>query len=366
MSRATALAPHGSAVPGRPEPGDLAALVDARLRELIDERRDSSRSLPQPFAQLWECLAHLVSGGKKIRPRLLLEAYAALGGTDARAAVDAACATELLHVALILHDDVIDKDLVRRGEMNISGHFASQAMLRGADITRARGWGETSSLLAGDLMLTLAQSLLARLPVAAEKRLGALDAFDRAVFASAAGEHADVWLSLNLEQASAYDVLSMIENKTAAYSFEAPLTLAGILAGAEDALLAELAAIAKHLGVIYQLRDDVLGVFGDEHETGKSTLSDLREGKETLLVTFARADRSWPEVQHLFGDPELTPDGGRRLRAAIEASGARDLVESLITDRCEHVNALVSSPSIPTALADRLSALAETCAARTA
>src|SRR5690606_17128174 len=131
-------------------------------------------------------------------------------GIDERAAIDAACAVELLHLALVIHDDVIDKDLMRRGEMNITGRFASEAMVRGASRSDARAWGEASSLLAGDLILTTAHSLLARLDIPEERRHAVLDVFDDTVFESAAGEHCDVWLSLHLDQARPEDVLTMI------------------------------------------------------------------------------------------------------------------------------------------------------------
>ncbi|MGM7696851.1 polyprenyl synthetase family protein [Microbacterium sp. A84] len=306
----------------------------------------------------------MAAGGKRIRPRLLMGAYEALGGIDERVAVDAACAMELLHIALVIHDDVIDKDLMRRGEMNISGRFASEAMLRGTTRRDANAWGEASSLLAGDLMLTLAHSLLARLDIHDERRQAVLDVFDDTVFESAAGEHYDVWLSMRLQQATAQDVLAMVDQKTAAYSFQAPLILAAILAGSTTSVIDELTAIARRIGVIYQLRDDVLGLFGDERETGKSTISDLREGKETLLIAYARSDVAWAEVESLFGDSALSVADSRRLKRVIEESGALVFVESFITERCDEVYQLVQEAALPAALKSQLLTLTSACNSR--
>lgn len=343
---------------------DVAVAFEARLMEIFVQRRERSHAFSAPYAQLWESLERMARRGKKIRPRVLMNAYQALGGIDERVAVDAACAMELLHIALVIHDDVIDKDLMRRGEMNISGRFASEAMLRGAARRDANAWGEASSLLAGDLMLTLAHSLLARLEIADEQRQAVLDVFDATVFESAAGEQYDVWLSMHLEPANAQDVLAMVDQKTAAYSFQAPLVLAALLAGATTSLIDELTVIARQIGVIYQLRDDVLGLFGDERETGKSTLSDLREGKETLLIGYARADPAWPEVEPLFADDALSIADGHRLRRVIEESGALLCVESLITERCENVYRLIQEATLPDALKDQLTTLATACTAR--
>ncbi|GGD66719.1 polyprenyl synthetase family protein [Microbacterium murale] len=344
---------------------DVTAAFDTRLTELVARRKEHSRAFSTPYAQLWNALERMALGGKKVRPRLLLDAYRALGGTDERAAVDAACAIELLHVALVIHDDVIDRDLVRRGEMNITGRFASEALLRGASRREAHAWGEASSLLAGDLMLTLAHSVLAGIDVDESRRRTVLDIFDETVFESAAGEHHDVWLSLQLESATSEDVLAMVDQKTAAYSFQAPLTLAAVLAGAPSRVVDELTVIARRIGVIYQLRDDVLGVFGDERETGKSTFGDLREGKETLLISYARSDAAWATVAPYFGDDEMGASEAESLRRVIEESGALLFVESLISERCDEVHRLIRESHLPTAMIHQLVDLVSTCDART-
>ena len=305
-------------------------------------------------------------GGKMIRPRLLIDAHEDLGGTATSAAIDAAGAMQLLHIGLIIHDDVIDNDTARRGEMNITGQFSSEAMLLGATIAAAQTWGISSSLLAGDLMLNEAQSLLARLDLDAPRRLAVLDIYDETIAESVAGEQSDVWLSLHLDEADSGDVLTMIGRKTAAYSFEAPLSIAAILAGSNDCLVERLRAIGRRIGTVYQLRDDVLGLFGDEHETGKSVLSDLREGKETLLVNTARAHPAWSEVAHLFGDRALDAQGGLRLRQAIEESGARAYVESMIAEHCKTIAGLIAEAELPQALASRLADLTSASSLRCA
>lgn len=344
---------------------DVEFSFEDRLTQVLADGQRRSRAFSTQYAELWESLTRMTLGGKMVRPRLLLDTHEALGGLDERAAVDSACAMQLLHIALVIHDDVIDNDTVRRGEANISGKFASEAMRLGAARCEAQAWGVASSLLAGDLMITLAHSLLARLDITEAKRNMVLDIFDDTIFESAAGEHSDVWLSLHLEEANSDDVLAMVSQKTAAYSFQAPLLIAAVLAGADSSLIDELSAISRQIGVIYQLRDDVLGLFGDESATGKSTLSDLREGKETLLIAFARSDPSWAEVQLAFGDRLLGTADGHRLRTVIEESGARVFVESMIAERCENVNRLIRAAGLPTALSNRLVQLTSDCSSRT-
>lgn len=345
---------------------DIAFSFQDRLAQVLAEGRQRSRAGSPQYGQLWESLTRMATGGKLIRPRLLMDAHRSLGGGDQAAAVDAACAMQLLHIALVIHDDVIDNDTVRRGEANISGEFASDAMRRSAGRREAQAWGNATALLGGDLMLTLAHSLLARLDVDDAKRRAILDIFDDTVFQSAAGEHSDVWLSLHLEEARSQEVLEMAGQKTAVYSFQAPLLIAAVLAGANSSLAEELAAIAVQIGLVYQLRDDVLGLFGDEQVTGKSSFSDLREGKETLLIAFARSDPSWADVQHLFGDRMLSTADGHRLRTVVEESGTLVFVESIISERCEGLYRFIRESTLPPALRHQLIELTSECNRRTA
>lgn len=351
-----------------PEPAPhierLPLSIEGRLSEVLAERRLRSRGFPFQYEQLWESVERMAQRGKKIRPQLLLDTYRALGGGDEVAAIDAACAIELLHLALVIHDDVIDGDHHRRGEMNIAGAFAWDATMRGVSEHTANGWGDSTALLAGDLVLTLAHSLIARLDLPQTQREALLTVFEDTVFESVAGEQHDVWLSLQIEQTHPSQVMMMAEQKTAAYSFDAPLRLAAVLAGVEPAVIDELSAIGRRIGVIYQLRDDVLGVFGDPNKTGKSTLSDLREGKQTLLIAYARADETWPEVAPLFGDSQLSIPDAQRLRDVVEKSGARLFVDSLIDEHCEKVYALIDAATIPPALREQLSALTTLCSTR--
>lgn len=138
----------------------------------------------------------------------------------------------------------------------------------------------------------------------------------------------------------------------------------GPCAGCSTSFVHELSSIASQIGIIYQLRDDVLGLFGDETLTGKSVLSDLREGKETLLITFARSDPAWAQVASDFGDRNLDASGGQRLRRVIEESGARVFVESVITQRVEALNRAIDEAAFPSALNAQLMALSAACSSR--
>ena len=281
--------------------------------------------------QLWAALAQAAEGGKRLRPALFHSVYLALGGQDSAVAARVGAALELLHTALVVHDDVIDGDDVRRGTPNVVGVFAGQARERGHDAERATHYGQSAAILAGDLALAGAVRTLALCGAAPATVARMLDLLDRALHLSAAGELADVRLSLDGDGDLAA-VVSMEHQKTAVYSFELPVQLAAALAGADADREAALTRYARLVGVVYQIRDDLDGMFGDETVTGKSTVSDLREGKFTTLIAYARTTPAWPQIAPVLAAGTADDDDAARVRTLLEECGARTYVEDLSAD----------------------------------
>jgi len=335
--------------------------VERRIRRFFDE--GALRTIEDPgFAQLWREAADGAMGGKLLRPKLVLSTYAAYASERAAVshddAIAVAAAFELLHTAFLLHDDVIDGDLRRRGRPNLIALRAAAAPA-GADADRALAYGNASAILAGDLCISGALRIIAELdaPAPIRRRLSAL--LDDMLADTAAGEHADVIAGLE-GQATVETIVSVMDRKTARYSFCAPLEAGALLGGADVGNIGTLTRIGRHLGLAFQAGDDELGVFGDEQTTGKSTLSDLREGKETLLIAFAREDRRWQAVRTMFGDRDLTVEDAAAIRDVIEHSGARDRVRTFAADSATQAIVLIRSAGLPAALADELLTLAHT------
>nr|WP_281360134.1 polyprenyl synthetase family protein [Isoptericola halotolerans] len=271
-------------------------------------------------------------GGRRVRPRILLQAYDALAGpdapADARAARHVAAAVELLHTAFLAHDDVIDGDLVRRGRPNVAGRHATEARSAGATDAAARGYGTAAGILAGDLALAGAFRTVATSGAGAAQTARLLELFDEILHVTADGELADVWSSV-ATCATLEDVLTTAERKTAVYTYGLPLRAAAVLAGRTD-LDEPLTRLGRELGLAFQLQDDLDGTFGDPAVTGKSAASDLREGKATALVVLARGTGAWDEIAPVLGDPDATDQDHDRVRDALERCGARAAVERLV------------------------------------
>lgn len=328
--------------------------IDQALADFLDVQLARTLDHDDRFRELWQRIIGLSLGGKRVRPRAVLSAHDHLGGSRPDDALATAIAFELLHTALVIHDDIIDGDLERRGAPNLTARFAKDAQMRGVDAVRSRAWGETMALLAGDLLLSSAVRVVGELDAPRRIRARVAELLDESIYEAASGEQADVAFGLGLENPDTDAIRIMMERKTASYSFDAPLRAGAVLAGADDVTVRRLGAIGRSLGLLFQMRDDLLGVFGSPEETGKSASGDLREGKVTLLITHAADTIEWQKVKHLWGISDASEGDLDVLRDALERSGARSRLEGEIADQAAHTLDLIHIAELPAAFADEL------------
>lgn len=301
----------------------LTAFLDVALPRLA-----ALHPALQPFAE--ELRSFVDRGGKRLRPVLLLLGHEVAGG-QADDAVGAAVAVELLHTCALLHDDVIDVARTRRGYPTSHVTFAARHREQAAAGDPQR-YGESVAILLGDLAFVHADEALLGCRVAPDRLLAGLHAFVRLREEVMAGQALDVHAAAS--RATDIDLaLQVATLKSGRYSVTRPLQLGAVLAGADQDLLTVLERVGEPLGRAFQLRDDVLGVFGDQAATGKSASGDLAEGKRTLLVAEAWARMDTPDRTLLadrLGAPDLTGAQAADLRDRIEACGARAAVEDRI------------------------------------
>jgi geranylgeranyl diphosphate synthase type II len=342
----------------------VAAGIETELARFFAAARLRASDYGEHYVALWDCLERASSGGKRVRPALVLAAYTGFGGRDPALVAPVAVSFELLHTAFLIHDDVIDRDLTRRGEANIAGRFNDRALANGAAADQAGVWATAAAILAGDLALSEAHRALAKLPVDVPTRLRLLDLLDRAVFVSAAGELADVTNSSARHPLSVAEVITTLENKTAVYSFEAPLQTGAVLAGASAEAIRLLGRYGRFVGVAFQLTDDLLGVFGDPAQTGKSVTADLREGKQTALIAHAGGTESWSLIAPYLGKVDLTDEEADRAREHLRACGAKAAAEKLASDHARLAVDALDPAIIPAELRATLIELADTAVNR--
>lgn len=306
--------------------------ISAHLGHLTASARQRTANYSRHAAQLWDQLGERLATGKLARPGLVMLGYEAFGGRNRRRALDLACAFELLHNALIIHDDIIDRDFLRRGAPTISAVYRDEASGYGRSRTDAEHVGNSAALIAGDLLLTEAIKVAARAAAGLDNEEQVEACFFQAIEQAGAGELEDLLYSLHPHPATTADVLHMEELKTAAYSFQLPLQAGALLAGA-DALQAQLlGAIGSKLGVAYQVIDDVLGTFGDPQDTGKPVDSDLREFKSTILLSLAAENPGFAVLLQEFRAGNVAAQEVRQAMAEQDAEAfARQLARQLCT-----------------------------------
>lgn len=335
-------------------------MVDAVLERFFSLSKKRAAPLGEHYEHLWGLLERNTQGGKRFRPRMVMAAYSGLGGTDVEAAAYVGASFELLHTALIVHDDVIDRDFVRRGIPNISGTYRDHAVDRGASVEIAEHRGVSAAVIAGDLALFNSYRLMERSGVAGDTRERLLQVLDEAMFASAAGELIDVDFSIDPQNPVVDDILQMERLKTAVYSFEAPLQAGAILAGASEEIVAILGEFGREIGIAYQIVDDVLGVFGEESFTGKTTIGDLREGKRTVLIAYACSTPQWQRLKLLIGKHDLSEVEADEARTLLAECGARDFANDLVRGCATRALAVLAEASIPEPLRAELTPVAQT------
>jgi len=341
--RVTEVAPPGTSERAKlAESVERAMAVTATvLQDFLDARVRTAAARSDVAVRLWADLADGV-GGKLMRPRLAVAAYLGLGGgPDASAIAPVAAAIEVLHTAMLVHDDLLDHDEVRRGRPNVAGSARARLTGRGLPERVVSDQVLAASLLAGDLAIASAFALVASAPADRAALLRVVGLLAEGIETTVVGELLDVTASLSSPRD--VDALAVAELKTAAYSGSLPLVVGAVLAGADEEQVARLGAVGSALGVAFQLADDDLGVFGDPAVTGKSVLSDLREGKRTELMrrAYAMADEAGCAVLDAHvGRADLDDAGAAAVRDVLVASGALDSVRELTRQTALHAREL--------------------------
>lgn len=339
----------------------LAGLVQERISDTIAIHRQALEPLGDDALPLLDEALGFLAGGKRFRAQFATLGYCAVqpldlsGEIDSRASMvlDAASALELFHAAALIHDDVIDRSDTRRGRPAVHRLFAAmhqQRALKGS----AEHFGLSSAILLGDLLQSWADELMEEACEAIEDRSAARRTrghFNRMRSEVAVGQYLDVLEEQRPTFAPHSEQLErstrVLVYKSAKYSVEAPLLIGAALAGADDDQERALAAFGLPVGVAFQLRDDLLGVFGDEEVTGKPSGDDLIEGKRTVLVTLAR--ENLPSTQARIFDDLLGSDLDQEqvaiLQRTIRESGAPEQVEDMITRNIDRAtNSLRGAP----------------------
>lgn len=341
--KGSARKPPASPSPATPSNAFLALLgrvrpeLEQRLTRYLDERIVATRPLGSEVQALAGEVRRLaMRGGKRLRPALVVAGLRAVSSSASTGpALDAGVALELLHTYFLIHDDWMDGDRVRRGGPSV--HVAL------AERFRSEHKGNASAILAGDYAVALACDALARVATDPKRLRGAFEVFAEMQLGAVAGQQLDM-------VGKGRDVELGYALKTGSYTVEGPLKLGALLAGAKAATLQALSRYARPAGVAFQLRDDLLSLFGDPKQTGKPLASDLTSGKRTLLLRLALRRAKPAErvaIERVLEKPASKVPALRSALDAIVATTAPELVEKRIQELSEQALAQLSRAVSP-------------------
>ena len=307
----------------------IARRVDARLQLLLDTERTRWSAFDPDLAQPIDEIARLVlAGGKRLRPAFCHWGFVGAGGNpDDQRVIDAGAAFELMHAFALFHDDVMDGSATRRGEPT-THVVMSQLHEKHSWVGESRRFGEGAAILVGDLAFVYADQLLLGAPQPV------WSIWNELRVELNFGQYLDMLGSANSER-RLVKAERICRYKSGKYTIERPLHLGAVLAAPEktEQLLPALSAYGLPLGDAFQMRDDVMGAFGETSVTGKPVGDDLREGKPTPLMAMAtaRADAAQLGVLQLVGNTVLNDAQVADVQAVIRETGALDQLEQLIT-----------------------------------
>jgi len=348
----------------RPATAELRQRFDVALAEFID-RQDPAWPDGAPRGALDSLRRFILAGGKRIRPTFCYWGWRGGGGDDCPEVINAAAALELFHAFALIHDDIIDGSDRRRGQPSMHRFFATlhdRHSWRGDSLA----FGRNTALLCGDLCAAWAEQMFHECGLPVRQIHQGYAAFALMRTEVIAGQYLD--LVSGVGDGSVASALTVIRMKAARYTVTRPLQIGAWLAGAPKALYASFVDFGDPLGDAFQLRDDVLGVFGDPAVTGKSTLDDLREGKPTVMMALARDAASREQMAQLavhFGNPSLDTEGAADLRSIIVETGALTQIEQMIRVRTDAALVALAQAPLDPSVREALTELAGAAVDRT-
>ncbi len=361
----------------------LLDLIQQRLDEFCAQQRRDFAAISDELAPITDYVQDLLQGGKRFRAMFAYWAWVgALEGQNltkeqlelsAEAIVEISAALEMFHGAALVHDDLLDRSDTRRGAPAVHKRFEA---LHGRN-----GWagiperfGQAGSVLVGDMMLGWANEIFAKAilkaPTAAAQQ-ASREQFHLMQIEVMAGQYLDVAEENAGPTRAAHEAVGRANRvmlyKTAKYSVEAPLLIGAAFAGADESLLHSISAFAIPLGLAFQLKDDILGVFGTPEKTGKPVGDDLREGKRTVLIALTR-ETLQPSVAKIFDEllceRELTDEQIRYLQQTIIDSGALRKTELMLEELAEQSLTALENIELSATAKDNLRALAQKVVSR--
>ncbi len=307
---------------------NYAKIVEKELEKYFDFELKKSFGVSEDEKKLsTHILEHIkdytLRPAKRLRASFVYNGYELLGGKNTKEIIKASMSVELIHAGLLVHDDFMDQDSVRRGKPTTHKYYTN-FFKENKFIGNPNHYGESMAVNIGDAALFLGHEILGETKFSPETKIKAMNRLSRGIVNTTFGQVFDITLEAK-RKAIEEDILDLHHAKTSIYTYENPLHIGAILAGANEDDLEILSNYAISGGIAFQLQDDILSFFGDSKKTGKSLFSDLKEGKMTLLIIKALQNGSLQDTETLksiWGKQDLTENEGEKVKDILINTGS--------------------------------------------
>lgn len=305
---------------------------------------DTTYSLSKISPLLFKSIKEFVlRKGKRVRPTLFVIGYLGFSKKEIKGLYTSALSLELLHDFMLVHDDIIDKSALRRGKPSM--HTMLNEYLK--KYTDAKFNGQDLAIVIGDVMYAMALHTFLSINVDVARKEKALKKLIEAALYTGSGEFIELLCGIkDIAQISKNDIYKIYDLKTAYYTFACPLTMGAILGGASDAEAEKLFSYGVSLGRAFQIKDDILGIFGDERKTGKSALTDLIEAKKTILVwaAYKRASaKDKARIKAILVKDNIRLSDLAHMRKAIVTGGALAYAKREVSSLHQKADEIIAS-----------------------
>ena len=281
--------------------------------------------------------------GKRVRPILFVIGYLGFSKKKAKNLYTSALAIEMLHDFMLVHDDIIDKSDTRRGKPSM--HKMMNSYLK--KYKDVKFDGQDLSIVIGDVMYAMAIHAFLAIDEEPKRKERALKKFIEAAVHTGCGELIELLEGLKkIEKVKKEDIYKIYDFKTASYTFSTPLSSGAILGGAPEKEVDKLFKLGIYLGRAFQIKDDILGMFGDEKKIGKSALTDLQEAKKTILIWYAynhSSAKTKAVIKKMLAKKKATRADLSKIRKIVIQSGALDYARGEIVSLIKKSKSLLNS-----------------------
>jgi geranylgeranyl diphosphate synthase type I len=303
---------------------DVASKVEAIVLTTLENEALIASEISPLFKDLYAHLLSIATGGKGLRGALVYYSYKLFTDKEEEDIYKVAAAIELYHLYLLIHDDVMDRADTRHGKNTINEIYAKGS--ESIEISRSEWehFGNSEAINAGDILSHLSTKLILDTSFSAESKVRVVECIQRHLIHTGYGQFMDVWGGV-YDKLSEEDVMQVYRYKTGNYTFENPMMVGAILGGATEEDLKHLQEFAIPCGITYQVVDDILGLYSDTETLGKPILSDLKEGKRTILVVYAGLNINEEQnarLEWILGNQNITMEHLQEAQKLVEESGA--------------------------------------------